>query len=82
MPGSDDERHGDEPAAAAAASDGDDDDGALERDATRQTGDMSLYKIYLSSVGWPIASGFILSVLVMAGLNKLPRESPFHHATL
>jgi hypothetical protein len=56
VPGPEDERHSDEIAAAATASDGDDDgddyDGALDRDATRQTGDISLYKICLSSVGW------------------------------
>lgn len=49
------------------------DHAGMEQDMTRQSGDSSLYRIYLSSVGFLIASVFIVSVIVMSGLAQIPR---------
>lgn len=45
-------------------------------DISRQAGDSSLYKMYLESVGWPVAITFLVSIIIDVAVSKLPRSCP------
>jgi hypothetical protein len=49
-------------------------DADADPDISRQAGDSSLYKMYLESVGWPVATAFVVSIIIDVVVSKMPRS--------
>lgn len=49
-------------------------DADADPDISRQAGDPSLYKMYLESVGWPVATAFLVSIILDVAVSMMPRS--------